>query len=666
MPHTPDLEEIFGTWPYQPLVEEIADFAIFHLDARGMIVSWNSGAQRIFGFTFDEIVGQPNALLFTLEDRAAGVPKDELERAAAGGRVEDSRWYLRNNGARFFASGTITALYGSSGELLGFAKIARDDTERKRIEEALRISEAQYRIVAETASDAIISIDENSTVLFVNTAAERIFGHTTSEMLGRSLTMLMPEYLREVHRAGFHRYMATGVRHLNWDHVEVTGLRGDGQEFPVELSFGEFNGPEGRIFIGIARDISERKRSEAEREQLLENEKEARHQAEEANRSKDTFLATVSHELRTPLNAILGWANILRNSAADPSLADRALATIERNAKAQAQLIDDLLDMSRIITGQMRLNFKALSVSETIRSALNAVAPDAVARSIHILTNFGAENDTVFGDASRLQQVVWNLLSNAIKFTPEGGTIDVSTSEDGAHLVVSVRDSGIGIDPEFLPYVFDRFSQADAVTTRRHGGLGLGLSIVRQLVELHGGKVSAESEGENLGSAFTVTLPLAKVEGGREADSDVETPSSAVSDQGFVSDLGGVHVLVVEDEADSRELIGVILEKHGSTVTAVSSAEEALAALRDSVPDIIVSDIGMPGVDGYSLIRSIRELPDHTKARIPAVALTAYASAVDKEQAISSGFDAHVAKPVEPLDLARVVSALANGSAAKR
>jgi signal transduction histidine kinase/ActR/RegA family two-component response regulator len=381
------------------------------------------------------------------------------------------------------------------------------------------------------------------------------------------------------------------------------------------------------------------------------NEREARRQAEEANRLKDEFLATLSHELRTPLNAILGWAQMLRSGRLDEATTERAVETIERNAKAQAQLIADILDVSRIITGKLRLELGPVELPHVIEAALDSVRPAADAKEIHLAVRLDPQLPPLLGDANRLQQVVWNLLSNAIKFTPRGGRVEVELRQSGPGVEVRVSDTGIGIRPDFLPYVFDRFRQAESSTTRAHGGLGLGLSIVRHLVELHGGTVAVESPGEGQGTTFIVHLPV------RSAALAVDRRQSHPA--WSAPPLDGLHVLVLEDEADTRELVTLTLTQGGAQVTAVPSAAEALAALDRSLPDVLVSDIGVPGEDGYSLLRKLRAREPARGGLVPAVALTAYARTEDRLQAFTAGFQMHLAKPVDPAELVAVVASLA-------
>ncbi|HYP52105.1 MAG TPA: ATP-binding protein [Pyrinomonadaceae bacterium] len=397
----------------------------------------------------------------------------------------------------------------------------------------------------------------------------------------------------------------------------------------------------------------------AEREQLLAREQAARADAEAANRIKDEFLANVSHELRTPLTAILGWTHMLRTGQLDGEAAVRGLATVERNARAQAQIVEDLLDVSRIISGNLYLDVRPANPSDFIEAAVEAVRPAAEARGVRLQKVIDTSVSAVACDPARMQQVVWNLLSNAIKFTPRGGRVRVKREGSGSHVRITISDDGDGIRSDFLPFVFDRFRQADMSSTRLHGGLGLGLSIVKHLVELHGGTVTAESEGAGAGSTFTVTLPLVSTpEEACEAACADATTDAGVPSFDALERLDGVRVLVVEDEPDTRELLKVMLEQCGAQVTTAPSAAEAFALLEESPPDVLVSDIGLPGEDGYEFIGKVRALPAERGGRVPAIALTAYARSEDRLQALRAGFQMHVSKPVELAELVTVAASL--------
>jgi PAS domain S-box-containing protein len=400
-------------------------------------------------------------------------------------------------------------------------------------------------------------------------------------------------------------------------------------------------------------------RAAEERKVLLENEREARAEAERTSQMKDEFLATLSHELRTPLSAILGWAQVLRRGSRDGADLQRGLQTIERNARAQAQLIEDLLDMSRITSGKVLLDMQAVAPATFIDPAVDTVRPGAEAKNIRLEKHYEPGVGLVAGDPARLQQVVWNLLSNAIKFTPRDGHVRVELSQREGQVLIVVRDSGVGIGPEFITHVFERFRQGDASTTRRHGGLGLGLSIVKHLIEQHGGTVRADSAGEGLGAAFTIELPLSKTQSApsRQGRGMVSVPAPPTPEM-TVRDLAGVSVLVVDDDRDARELIARILGDCQASVRIAASAREAFAALRATPPDLLISDLGMPEVDGFELLGWVRALRREEGGQLPAVALTAFARSEDRLRALEAGFSAHISKPVEPSELIATVAAL--------
>ncbi len=403
-------------------------------------------------------------------------------------------------------------------------------------------------------------------------------------------------------------------------------------------------------------EVAVRKQAEEERAELLKREQAARAEAEGANRIKDEFLSTLSHELRTPLTAILGWSELVRRSGFDDTLLTRALETIERNARSQSKLIDDLLDVSRIITGKIRMNLRPVEIRTVVNTALEGVRPAFEEKEIQVETVFDSNSCLVLGDGHRLQQVFWNLLNNAVKFTPPGGQVKVVVQTNGSEVQVLVTDSGVGVEPEFLPYVFERFRQADGSTTRTHGGLGLGLAIVRHLVELHVGRVEALSEGRDRGATFTVTLPLATSETPANCDDRHELARRTSKSLGGSQRLDGLRILVVDDEADARELIATILANRGGNVRCCVSAAEALQAFEEWNPDVLVSDVGMPVEDGYSLIGKIRRLEVGTERPLPAIALTAYASTEDRMQALSAGYQMHLTKPVDQTTLLNAIA----------
>lgn len=422
----------------------------------------------------------------------------------------------------------------------------------------------------------------------------------------------------------------------------------------------------GRLVPSVRRALREgeerkrRQRAEKELAEMLEREQAARQEAELANRLKDEFLASVSHELRTPLNAILGWVRLLRGGRLDQATAQRAMETIERNACSQQKLIEDLLDVSRIVSGKLRLEVAPVDPAIIVEAAVDSVRPVAEAKGVQLAVDIELQAGLVSGDQVRLQQVIWNLLSNAIKFTPEGGRVEATLSRVNSHLEIKVNDTGRGIEPKFLPHVFDPFRQEDATSARKHGGLGLGLAIVRQIVNLHGGSVEARSDGTDKGATFTVKLPVMAVR---------QTPLMTGSNEKVVDEetypLSAARVLVVDDAHDTREMLKTLLTFHGAEVKTVSSVAEAMQLIEEWVPDVLVSDIGMPEEDGYSLIRKIRKLEPEKGGNVPALALTAFAQAQDRVRALNAGFQLHVPKPVDPAELLAAVANLIASGAAK-
>ncbi len=535
------------------------------------------------------------------------------------------------------------------------AGICMDVSSRKQ-------ADARFRLAVEASPSAVVMVDEQGKIVLANSRVLELFGYTQSELIGRTIEVLVPERFRghhPVYRGGFHddpraRPMGAGR--------DLYGLRKDGSEVPVEIGLSPIRTDEGLMVLSTVVDITNRKQAEEERQYLLEAERAARNEAERANRLKDVFLANVSHELRTPLNAILGWSQLLGRHPLEGEAA-QAVQIIERNAKVQAKLIEDLLDVSRIISGKIRLEMQTVDLALVANSAIEAVLPAAQVKNIEIERAIDATVQPVSGDPNRLQQVVWNLLSNAIKFTPRGGKVRVQVKQVGAHAEIAIRDNGIGMKVEFLPLLFDRFRQADSSTTRSYQGLGLGLSIVRHLVELHGGTVHGESEGEGCGSLFTVILPIAlRANGSDDAEEPPTTtyaPSAwATGSSSGPSALGGVKVLVVDDDPDACVLAQRVLEDCGASVTTAGSAAQALRVFDPFRPDVIISDISMPEQDGYQFIQQIRHRESGKGSRTPAAALTAFTRPEDRARALLSGYQAHIAKPLTAAELIAVVASL--------
>ena len=504
--------------------------------------------------------------------------------------------------------------------------------------------------IVASSDDAIVSKDLNGIITSWNEGARRIFGYTADETVGRAVLMLVPADRKDAEPRILER-LRRGER---VEHFETMRVRKNGEHFPVSLTISPVRDAAG-VIVGaskIARDITELKRISAEREQLLQSERAARGQAERANRMKDDFLATISHELRTPLNAIVGWTQVLRETDALSSEAVQCIDVIERNARVQAQLIEDLLDLSRITSGKLALDLEWADLASVVQDAVASVRPAAEAKGIRIDLDLGERPGGVLGDRRRLQQVIWNLLSNAIKFTPEGGFVRISGRRLNSHFELAVADNGRGIAPEFVPYLFERFRQADTSTTRRSGGLGIGLALVKQLTELHGGSVKAESEGEGRGATFTLSLPL--VARSRSLAMDLAGGTSAPMP---VEDLAGIRALVVDDDRDTLDVVKRILAARRATVETAPSVEAALKTLDRFAPDVILSDIGMPVHDGYELIRRVRQMPGG--ALVPAAALSALTQPEDRMRALQAGFQTHLAKPIAPAELVATVRSLA-------
>ncbi|MEH2246855.1 hybrid sensor histidine kinase/response regulator [Nostoc sp.] len=528
---------------------------------------------------------------------------------------------------------------------------AKERRSRQQAEESLQKSEARYRRIVDTSYEGIWLIDQETQTEYVNQRLSQMLGYPAEEMLGRSIFDFMDQ--------------ADGIvaqKKLQWLKREGSDLKEgrlrckDGSYIWTLISARAILNEQSEFLGAIAMltDITDRKRTEEERDRLLQLEQKAREEAEAANRIKDEFLAVLSHELRSPLNPILGWAKLLQSRKFDELALQKALRTIERNAKLQAQLIEDLLDVSRILQGKLNLNMIPVNLASTIEAAMDTVRLAAEAKTIQIQTMLDPIGK-VLGDSARLQQVLWNLLSNAVKFTAPEGKVNVQLECIDAQAQITVSDTGKGIHPDFVPYVFDYFRQGDSTTTRKFGGLGLGLAIARHLVEMHGGTVSAESLGEDKGAIFTVKLPLIKdgtiIKDDTNSDSSTEVPVS--------SPLMGIQVLIVDDNTDTRDFFSFVLEQFGAIVTAVASGDEALQALTQSKPDILLSDIGMPEMNGYMLMQQVRTLEAEVGGKqIPAIALTAYAGEINQQQALTAGFQQHIVKPVAPEELLMAISNL--------
>jgi PAS domain S-box-containing protein len=531
-------------------------------------------------------------------------------------------------------------------------------TQRKHAEQELRRSQEEFCAMANSIPQLAWMARPDGWIFWFNQRWHDYCGSTLEQMQGWGWkSVLDPGELGRV----VEKWNAAIATAVPWE--DTFQLRAKEGEVRWHLSRAmPFHDVAGNVILwfGTHTDITEQRNKAHEREQLLQSERNARAESERAGRMKDEFLATLSHELRTPLNAILGWSQLLRGSLDDRQTLEEGISVIERNARAQVQLIEDLLDMSRISSGKLRLDVQPVDVTPFVDAAIETITPAAEAKGIRLQKSIESGAGPVSGDPGRLQQVMWNILANAIKFTPAGGTVQVTVAKVKSQVQIKVTDTGQGIDPEFLPHVFERFRQADSTTTRVHGGLGLGLAIVKQLVELHGGTVVAASAGAAQGSTFTVSLPIAAERRLTDGEIPPRPRATALSSSNRkLTSLRGLTVLVVDDEPDAQNLIRRVLEECDATVITAGSAADAIRLLARSNPDVLVSDIGMPHVDGYEFLKQVRSLEaDHARC-MPAIALTAYARSEDRTRALLAGYLVHVAKPVEPQELVATVATIA-------
>ncbi len=648
---------------FRLLVESVKDYAIFMLDPKGNVASWNAGAERIKGYTADEIVGRHFSTFYPADEAASGKCERELVIATEEGRFEEEGWRIRKDGSRFWANVVITPLRDAEGTFVGFAKVTRDLTQRRAAEENERAlaREQLARAVSEKERQRLLTLLQQVPAIVNFLRGPDLvfeFAHPKTrqaaggrDVLGKPLLVAIPEqrdlpsyaHLRHVYETGEPFPQHEGVAWFEIDGRKVERYW-DSIYLPVRDSAGAIEG-----VMTFDLDVTGSVR--------------ARHELERANRAKDEFLATMSHELRTPLNAMLGWTTILSKKPRDEAKLERGLEVIERNVRTQERIVSDLLDVSRIISGKLQLTLRRTEVSGVVHAAAEVVRPAAEAKGVRLVVDLDPDIGANVVDPERLQQVIWNLLSNAVRYTPRGGRVTVTGERSGSVLFLRVQDTGSGIPLAHLPYIFDRFRQVDSSTTRSHGGLGLGLAIVRHLVEAHGGTVEAHSEGEGRGATFVVAMPIRALDlavaetetgAGQGAETGTGTEVAAGGSIPPASLLRGVRVLVVDDDPDSLELVGVALGDVGAHVTSARSAREALAA--PGPFDVIVSDIGMPEMDGYSFIHQARSRS--VGGDVPAIALTAYARAEDAERAIRAGFQGHFAKPVDARRLLDAVEAL--------
>ena len=639
---------------FRLLVSGVREHAIFLIDTNGYIQTWNAGAEIIKGYRAEEIIGQNFSRFYLPEEVAAGKPARELEIAEAEGHYREEGWRVRKDGSLFWASVTLSAVRDESGQLGGFLKITRDLTDKKQAEDALKESEEKFRLMVEEVRDyAIFMLDPHGLVASWNPGAERIKGYRADEIVGSHFSRFYPK--EDVDSGKPDRELEIAAKEGRYQE-EGWRVRKDGATFWASVTIAPVRDEKGTLrgFAKVTQDLTERREAEQQRLELL-REQAARAEAEKVNQVKDEFLAMLSHELRTPLNAIVGWAHLLRAAPQmDQAQVARGLEAIDRNATIQTQIVSDVLDISRMTSGKVRLNPRRVDPGEVVNAAMDTVRPAADAKRISLGVSLPERPTFVYADGDRLQQVVWNVLQNAVKFTPSGGRVDARVAPRNSSVEIAVTDTGMGIRPEFLPHVFETFRQADSSSSRKHGGLGLGLAIVKQLVELHGGRVSAESEGEGHGTTVTVRLPLMPL--------SVDPAAPPREGERPLPKLSGVSVLVVDDHADARELVAFALQQAGARVTAAADAAEGLAMLRERRPDVLLCDLEMPGESGYELMKKVRALPAGAGGLTPAIALTAYARDEDRVRTLLAGFQRHVAKPVRPDELAAAVAALAGAT----
>ena len=622
---------------------------MFAFDCEFKLTAWNSAMERISGRSRAEVLGKSAIDVFPFLRDLEVLEGKEL--------VSENHPYGPSETGVFKCH--YSPLVDDNSNICGGIAVIADISARKQAEELANTAYQQLAFHVESSPLAVVEWDSDFRVSRWSASAERLFGWKADEVIGKHVNEWRFVFTDDVDAVAL-------VTNRQREGVEVHGVlqnrnyTRDGKILFCEWYNSVLKDERGQLVsvLSLVLDVTARRSAEDERAASLVRERDARRHAEEADRLKDEFLATLSHELRTPLTSILGWSSMIRNGEVEGPSAARAIETIERNARSQARLIDDLLDVSRIITGNLRLDLHPLNFAPIVDAALDALRPTADAKGIRLQTRFFPEECLVKGDPNRLRQVIWNLLSNAIKFTQGGGSvqIDLHCVESTARL--SVSDTGEGIAAEFLPYVFDRFRQAEGSISRKQGGLGLGLAVVRHLVELHGGRISAESEGLGKGSVFTVDLPLAQE---RRDPARAEERRREIERRRSRSDsirLDGLHVLLVEDDEDSRKLLGTMLKRYGARVTSTMSAKEALSVFEGELPDLLISDIGMPDEDGYELIRKLRSAPPDKGGLTPAIALTGYASRKDRERALTAGYQQHIAKPVEQADIITAVAAL--------
>lgn len=649
---------------FQTTLGSIGD-AVIVTDQLARVRMMNRTAEALTGWPLAEARGQELQEVFNIvnEDTRKQVESPIAKAIRAGVIVglANHTILIARDKTEYHIDDSAAPIRNEREEIIGVVMVFRDIGEKRKAEKAVQASEIRYRRLFETAHDGILILDaDTGKTIDVNRFMLDLLRQPRESLMGKELWQLglFPD-------AEKNKQALEATQNQGAIRNESTFFDRDGRRVNVEFICNIYHEGERPVIQVNIRDISERKRFADEREAHLVNERLLRMEAETANRAKDMFLATLSHEMRTPLNAIVGWVGILRQEGCDATDLQEGLAAIDRNSKAQVQLIEDVLDVSRIVSGKLRLEIKPCDMADIIRAGVETVRAAANAREIQLRTNLDPAASKMACDDVRMQQVIWNLVSNAVKFTPKGGTVTVTLARERSSIKIEVKDNGQGMDKDLLPHVFDRFRQADGSSRRKFGGLGLGLSIVKHIVEAHGGTVRAESDGEGKGSTFTVLLPIRAV----RLEEDSMAPAAQGCSAGAESQnaqtpvspplvcLAGMRVLVVDDEPDAQRLLVRVLEQAGATVLAASSAREALDILSKLTPEVLVSDLGMPEEDGLDLIRQVRGRGHHPRD-LPAVALTAFVSKEDQRAALLAGFQVHIPKPVDPHDLTAVIASL--------
>ncbi len=651
----------------QVTLSSIGD-AVIATDADARISFMNPAAEKLTGWAAPEAHGKALHGVFNIVNEETRKPVESPVSKAIrmGGIVglANHTLLIARDGTECPIDDSAAPIRDDEGKVIGVVMVFHDITERRRAEQLLEVSEIRYRRLFEAAHDGILILDlPTRRITAVNPFLTELLGYPPERFIGKELWEIGVFRDKEASQGAMEELHAKGS--VRFEDLPLQDR--NGRRHAVEIVANIYQEDHQPVIQCNVRDISERKRFQDERAAHLANEQLLRMEAETANRSKDMFLATLSHEMRTPLNAIVGWISILRSGSCSDADLQEGLEVIERNTKAQVELIEDVLDVSRIVSGKLRLETRPCELADVIKAAIDVVRPAVEARGITLDVRLDPSASPASCDAARIQQVVWNLLSNAVKFTAKGGKVSVTLGREQSSALIQVSDSGYGMRPDLLPYVFDRFRQADSSTRRRFGGLGLGLSIVKQLVELHGGSVEAQSEGEGRGSTFTVRLPIRAV----RIDECGEEPEAAAPESEAVTAspvpglrLDGLRVLAVDDEPDARRLIAKVLEEAGATVTSAASVAEAMQALAEAHPNVLVSDIAMPEQDGLDLIRQVRAA-GYTARDLPAVALTAFARKEDQRQVLLAGFQVHVVKPIDPHDLTVIIASLAGHTGAQ-